>query len=88
MFWSKNKKNRYTPRIPQFFCIKVGFKGVFIARTCFLDDDVFNMQYDSFLIESCFSGKFFTLVICTSCMLYMFVLVQYSVYILFTVCSL
>ena len=25
MFWSKNKKNRYTP------------KGVFIARTCFPD---------------------------------------------------
>ena len=38
MFWSKNKKNRYAPCIPQFFYIKVGFKGVFIARTCFPDD--------------------------------------------------
>ena len=26
------------PCIPQFFYIKVGFKGVFIARTCFPDD--------------------------------------------------
>ena len=36
MFWSKNKKNRYTPANP-FYYIKVGFKGVFIARTCFPD---------------------------------------------------
>ena len=36
MFWSKNKKNRYTPAYP--FCyIKVGFKGVYIARTWFHD---------------------------------------------------
>ena len=37
MFWSKNKKNRYTLANPQFYYIKVGFKGVFIARTCFPD---------------------------------------------------
>ena len=38
MFWSKNKKNRYTPANPSFtILIKVGFKGVFIARTCFPD---------------------------------------------------
>ena len=37
MFWSKNKKNRYTPANPSFFNIKVGFKGVVIARTCFPD---------------------------------------------------
>ena len=37
MFWSKNKKNRYTPRIPQYFYIKMGFKGVYISRTCFPD---------------------------------------------------
>ena len=36
MFWSKNKK-KY-PCIPQFFYIKVGFKGVYITRTCFPDD--------------------------------------------------
>ena len=35
MFWSKNKKSRYTPAYLQFYYIKVGFKGVFIARTCF-----------------------------------------------------
>ena len=35
MFWSKDKKNRC---IPQFYYIKVGFKGVFIARTGFLDE--------------------------------------------------
>ena len=33
-FWSKNKKNRYTPANPRFI-IKVGSKGVYIARTCF-----------------------------------------------------
>ena len=40
MFWSKNKKNRYTPAYPSFAIynyIKVGFKGVFISRTCFPD---------------------------------------------------
>ena len=33
MFWSKIKKNRYT-----FYYIKVRFKGVFIAQTCFPDE--------------------------------------------------
>ena len=37
MFWSKNKKNRYTPAYPQFYYIKVGYTGVFISRTCFPD---------------------------------------------------
>ena len=37
MFWSKNKKNRYTPINPNFFYIKVGFEGVHIAWTCFPD---------------------------------------------------
>ena len=37
MFWSKNKKNWYTPAYPSFTYIKVGFTGVFIARTCFPD---------------------------------------------------
>ena len=40
MFCIKNKKNRYTvPCIPQFCYIKVGFKGVYIIRTCFRDED-------------------------------------------------
>ena len=37
MFWSKNKKNRYTPAYPSFAIIKVGFKGIYITRTCFRD---------------------------------------------------
>ena len=38
MFWSKNKKNRYTPANPSFaIYIKVGFEGVHISRTCFPD---------------------------------------------------
>ena len=40
MYWSRNKKNRYTPAYPTQFCyIKVGFKGVHISRTCFADDN-------------------------------------------------
>ena len=41
MFWSKNKKNRYTPANPSFFYIKVGFKGVYITWTCFPDESSF-----------------------------------------------
>ena len=37
MFWSRNKKNRYTPAYPSFSNIKVGFKGVDASRTCFPD---------------------------------------------------
>ena len=35
--WSKNKRKKVYPCIPKFYYIKVGFKGVFIARTCFPD---------------------------------------------------
>ena len=35
IFWSKNKKNRYTPCY-----MKVEYKGVYITRTCFPDEDV------------------------------------------------
>ena len=35
-FGAKIRKKVY-PCIPQFYYIKVGFKGVYIARTCFLD---------------------------------------------------
>ena len=38
MFWSKNTKKKVYPCIPQFYCIKVGFKGVYITRTCFPDE--------------------------------------------------
>ena len=37
MFWSKNNKKYVYPCKPQFYYIKVGFKGVFIARTSFPD---------------------------------------------------
>ena len=37
MFWSKNKKNMYTPAYPSFAYIKVGFEGVYITQTCFPD---------------------------------------------------
>ena len=33
IFWSKNKKNRYTPAYPIFFYIKRGFDGVCIQFT-------------------------------------------------------
>ena len=42
MFWSKNKKNRYTPAYPSFFYIKVGFKGVYITPTCFPNGTTLN----------------------------------------------
>ena len=38
MFWSKNKKNTYTPAYPSFCYIKVGFEGVNYTRTCFPDE--------------------------------------------------
>ena len=42
MFWSKNKKNRYTPAYPSL----VGFKGVNITRTCFPDAvNKFSMKF-------------------------------------------
>ena len=38
MFLIKNKKIRYTTANPSFsICIKMGFKGVYISRTCFPD---------------------------------------------------
>ena len=37
MFWAKNKKNNVYPCKPQFYFIKVGFKGVKIIKACFHD---------------------------------------------------
>ena len=37
MFWSKNKKNKQTPAF-SVLLYKMGFKGVNISRTRFLDD--------------------------------------------------
>ena len=38
MFWTKNKKTRYTPDYPSFTIEKWGVKGVLIARTRSPDD--------------------------------------------------
>ena len=37
MFLSRNKKNNVYPYKPQFYYIKVGFKGVKILQVCFRD---------------------------------------------------
>ena len=37
MFWINNKKQYVYPCIPQVYYIKVGFKGVYIIRTCYPD---------------------------------------------------
>ena len=38
MFLSRNKKSNIYPCKPQFYYIKVGFKGVKIIWVCFRDD--------------------------------------------------
>ena len=38
MFSSRNKKNNVYPCKPQFYYIKVGFKGVKIIQICFRDE--------------------------------------------------
>ena len=38
MFFSRNKTNNVYPCKPQFYYIKVGFKGVKIIEACFRDD--------------------------------------------------
>ena len=38
MWLSRNKKNNVYPCKPQFYCIKMGFKGVKIIKACFRDD--------------------------------------------------
>ena len=37
MFSSKNKKKNVYPYKPQFYYIKVGFKGVKVIEACFRD---------------------------------------------------
>ena len=43
MFWSKIKKNKFTPAYPRFAVLSD--KGVCITQTCFPDDKYFNMTY-------------------------------------------
>ena len=37
MFWNKNKNTRYTHVNLKFYYTNVGFKGIYISRTCFPD---------------------------------------------------
>ena len=73
MFLSRNKKNNVNPCKPQFYYIKVGFKGVKIIKVCFRDEISlhiheihvnFSISYMSFYIlgiyvNSCKSYIFF-----------------------------
>ena len=45
VFWSKNKKNRYSPAYPSFSYIQVGCEGLHIARTCFPDEQKWISHY-------------------------------------------
>ena len=51
MFWSKNKKNRYS--IPQFCYIKVGFEGIHIAWTCLRDGKLWSYSSLHVLKQKC-----------------------------------
>ena len=44
MFLNRNKKNNVYPCKPQFYYIKVGFKGVKIISVCFRDADQYITQ--------------------------------------------
>ena len=39
MFLNRNKNNNEYPCKPQFYYIKVGFKGVKIMKACFRDEE-------------------------------------------------
>ena len=45
MFLSRNKKNNVYPCKPQFYYIKVGFKGVKIIKVCFHDVTLKQLNY-------------------------------------------
>ena len=44
-FLSRNKKNNVYPCKPQFYYIKVGFKGVKIIQVCFRDVQLFQKDF-------------------------------------------
>ena len=59
MFWTKNKKIRYTPANPIFFYINVGFKGVYISRTYFPDACqciVYPLKIHFYIVKLCVQG--------------------------------
>ena len=47
MFLSINKKNNVYPCKPQFYYIKVGFKGVKIIQACFRDENTLQIENGS-----------------------------------------
>ena len=51
MFLSRNKKNNVYPCKPQFYYIKVGFKGVNIIWACFRDDAEVKLSLEYILFE-------------------------------------
>ena len=51
MFLSRNEKNNVYPCKPQFYYIKVGFKGVKIKYACFRDDLVEILHYENMPIQ-------------------------------------
>ena len=54
IFLSRNKKNNVYPCKPQFYYIKVGFKGVKIIQACFRDDkNLFSLQTHKICSEIC-----------------------------------
>ena len=55
MFLSRNKKTDVYPCKPQFYCIKVGFKGVKTILVCFRDEH--QDEHTSKLTHSYFQDK-------------------------------
>ena len=53
MFLSRNKKNNVYPCKPQFYYIKVGFKGVKIIWACFRDVVLQNITKTKARIDEC-----------------------------------
>ena len=45
MILSRNEKNNVYPCKPQFYYIKVGFKGVEIIQACFRDENTFCLWF-------------------------------------------
>ena len=53
---SRNKKNNVYPCKPQFYNMKVGFKGVKIMQACFRDGSFFRCLGKAYFVIMTFSG--------------------------------
>ena len=51
MFWSNNKKNKYTPAYPSFAIYKSGVKEVYITWTCFSYEGFFSLSRETVLSQ-------------------------------------